>query len=112
MSATPFNPKKIPGRIVGARLVKSVRSKNQLRYPEPSWALSVPQLDAAQKQGVIEVLLTDKDSGISYSASLGRIRQEGRPIHYAGYEPQIALPLRLWHKAESAQPGLFEGVQP
>ncbi len=89
---------------VGERVVGQVRgdvfqkaaygSKHMLRRP-PAWALDLRSLDEAERLGALSVSILDRESGLTYRASVNTIRRDGR-LFNRGHGEQVWLALDRW----------------
>lgn len=102
-------PQRIPGRVRGKVLRKKVSVKNRLRNYGNGYALSREKLAEAEAVGAETVELEERETGMRLHAGIRFLRERAVPIHFRGFEPQLALALSLWSVANPAQPGLFGG---
>jgi hypothetical protein len=65
---------------------------------------SVSSLNEAERAGATRVQVKDKDTGDTWRASIAHIRENGFPVHRAGFEPQIGLPLDGFIRQSKGQP--------
>ena len=97
---------KIPGRIVGDRLIKSVvRSKHFLRCVQ-GYAWSREQLTSAMARGV-KVLEIQEDSGRVLRVSADYAMQKGKRFQFGNFEPQIGVPETAMTTKDPNQGELF-----
>lgn len=102
-------PQRIPGRVIGSTLRKKVSVRNRLRAYGQGYALSLAQLIDAEAHGANIVELEERETGQKFRAGVRFLRERGTPLHFKGYEPQIALALSLWTSADPSQPEFFSG---
>lgn len=98
----------IPGRILGDRLIKSVKARNLMSRPFAGWGLAVQQLQQA-KTAKVRLVELHEDSGRIFSATLERIFAAGQPMKHPGFEPQLLVPLGIWDISDPKQLELFRG---
>ena len=102
-----YSSLRIPGSVHDDKLVKRVSVKNRLRNYGQGYALSIAQLAEAEARGAKSVELEERETGLKLHAEIKFFRARAVPIHFRGFEPQLALALSLWRVANPAQPGLF-----
>jgi hypothetical protein len=102
---------KVIGRVRGDTFYKTIRNKHMLRVP-PAIANDIGALEDAMRAGANNVCITNKDSGIKYTASMERIFRKGVKMN-RGFGEQIFLPIGEWQKQGAniaRQFELFGGV--
>jgi hypothetical protein len=109
MQQTSPAPRRIPGRFRASDFYKTVSIKNRLRNYGNGYGLAETHLDEAGKRGV-PVRLEERETGLILTAAVEVFREKGIPLHFPGFEPQVALPLRFWKIEDPRQPGLFDGL--
>ena len=105
----------IAGKIVGYVATdtfykKLAGSRHFLRKP-PAIAFDVASLEQAKAAGAEVVKVTDKETGITYTATILHIFAKGKKFN-RGYGEQIYLTMNGWSrrgKGITTQRGLFEG---
>ena len=81
----------------------------------PGIAFDISILIRAKVAGVTRVIVTDRDTGDLYTASLADFDAHGFDLNFNGYGSQRALPLAFWRverPGEAVQLSLFEAVMP
>lgn len=98
---------KIVGTVDGKLFLKKVSgSIHFLRVP-PAISFDKQSLKSAYDYGATDVNVTDRETGISYCASIVDIYSNGFVVE-RGFGTQIALPMDRWKKIEpNVQPELF-----
>lgn len=101
------------GRITGTAWTKKVSgSRHKMRRPS-GWALDVSDVLAATHCGADEVQLHDLETGITYSASIRSLLEQGQLIDY-GFGRQILLPIDCWrtsaYQSAPRRPSRDEGA--
>jgi hypothetical protein len=97
---------RIPGRIVGDRLVKRVtRSRHFLRWLQ-GYAWSLEQIERAKAQGV-RVLELLEDSGRVLRVGLDYVLEHGKRFQFDIYEKQVGIPEAAMTVYDKMQPELF-----
>ena len=83
------------GIVHGDTFTKSIDgSKHMLRQPK-AIAFDVSTLDDAESIGATNAAITDRDTGLTYYASIADIRRYGFSV-VRGFGRQIALPLSAY----------------
>lgn len=83
------------GIVHGDTFTKSIDgSKHMLRQPK-AIAFDVSTLDDAESIGATNAAITDRDTGLTYYASIADIRRYGFSV-MRGHGRQIALPIDRW----------------
>jgi len=93
---------KIKDRVLSKKVKRSL---HQLRRP-PAWCIQKEVLEKARVEGIERVKILDKETNISYMATLNLIFEKGFVID-RGFGEQIALPLHLWEVDDPNQLKLF-----
>jgi hypothetical protein len=110
MSTKDYKPifagSKVIGKVQGGVFYKTIRSKHMLRVP-PAIANDIGALQDAMNAGANNVCITNKDSGIKYTASMERILNEGKRFN-RGFGEQIFLTLNEWQKSGANVARQFE----
>lgn len=91
---------RIIGKVIEGEFRKTIRSNWILRTP-PAIANDIQSLHDAERAGAVCCVFTDKDTGITYRASISKIWDMGFPVN-RGYGEQIALSLPLWMQERGA----------
>jgi len=95
---------RVVGEVVEGKFIKRLKaSRHMLRDPK-GWSLDVDSLADAEDLGAESVEIHDTETGIIYSASVGRILDKGFRFN-RGHGPQICLPLKSW---DAHRPGEAE----
>ena len=103
------NPRKIPGRVVGDKLVKRVtRSRHLLRWLQ-GYAWSLEQIERAKAQGV-HVLELLEDSGRVLHIGLDHVLTHGKRFQFGAFEAQVGIPESSMTTLDPRQPELFGGT--
>lgn len=92
--------RRIIGKVIEGEFRKTIRSNWILRTP-PAIANDIQSLHDAERAGAVCCVFTDKDTGITYRASISKIWDMGFPVN-RGYGEQIALSLPLWMQERGA----------
>jgi hypothetical protein len=87
---------KVIGRVRGDTFYKTIKNKHMLKVP-PAIANDISALEDAANAGANFVCITNKDSGIIYTTSIGRIFRKGVKFN-RGFGEQIFLPIGEWQK--------------
>jgi hypothetical protein len=87
---------KVIGKVQGGVFYKTIKNKHVLRKP-PAIANDIGALEDAAKAGAQRVCITNKENGITYTASMERILNKGKRFN-RGFGEQIFLPLGEWQK--------------
>ncbi len=90
------NEGKQVGEIEGDSLIKHVRFSRHYFKKVGGWAWDTHVIEQAESMGVTSTIIYDDERHKVYKVSLADFRWHGVPICYAGYEPQICLPLPYW----------------
>ena len=102
---------RIVGYVAGDTFYKKLAgSRHFLRKP-PAIAFDVSSLEQAKAAGAEVVKVTDKETGITYTATMLHIFAKGKKFN-RGYGEQIYLAMSGWTrrgKGIVTQRGLFEG---
>ena len=99
---------RIPGRIVGERLVKNVtRSRHLLRFLQ-GYCWAEEQLKWAKAHGV-QVLELHEETGRVLRIGLDYVMERGKRFQFGAYEPQIGIPESAMTTPNPAQLELFGG---
>lgn len=103
---------RIIGTVKGDCFYKSIAANGYLQKPR-AICFSVDSLNRAERLGATHVQVRDKDTGDIWRASIAHIRENGFPVHRAGFEPQVGLCLDGWtrqSKGQALQYSLFSGT--
>jgi hypothetical protein len=92
-----FAGSKVIGKVQAGVFYKTIRSKHMLKVP-PAIANDISALQDAARAGANKVCITNKDSGITYTASMARILNEGKRFN-RGFGDQVYLMLDEWQKS-------------
>lgn len=86
---------RVIGQIYGDTFHKNVRgSVHMLRKPR-GWAVDADTLTDLRTQGVLDIKVTDTETGTVCTAPLAKFEQYGVEFN-RGFGPQVALPLGYW----------------
>jgi hypothetical protein len=88
--------RKVIGQVRGDTFYKTIKNKHMLKVP-PAIANNISALEDAMRAGANNVCITNKDSGITYTASMERIFRKGVKMN-RGFGEQIFLPIGEWQK--------------
>ncbi len=86
---------RIVGKVVGDRFCKRVRGSIHRLTTPPGWALDSQSLTDAESHGARVVEIHDTETGITYSAPIGLVRERGFALN-RGYGHQVVLALKYW----------------
>ena len=87
--------KKVVGTVAGHVFFKSIYgSRHFLRRP-PAIAFDVQSLADATRAGAVVVVVTDMETGTTYTSSIPYVYKAGFSIN-RGFGNQIALPMSKW----------------
>jgi hypothetical protein len=81
-------------------------SKHFVRNFGGGIAIGLAGLDQAEQAGAIYVRVLDRETGITYAATIHHLRQAGKPINFSGFGPQLLLPFSGWTRSGSNLPTL------
>jgi hypothetical protein len=91
------------GHVEGAVFRKTVRgSVHMLRRP-PAWALDLQSLADAEAAGATAVEIHDRETGLTYWATIASIRRYGFPLN-RGHGAQVGLVLERWQVRRRGEP--------
>ncbi len=94
------------GRVIGkveqGTFKKTVQGSKHFLHTPPAIGFDVYALEQAQQAGAVMVQVYDKETRITYRASMQQVWELGVKLN-RGYGRQIALPLSLWEKYPSGQ---------
>ena len=88
---------RVVGVVRGDTFHKRIRKNHFLQKPK-AIAFDIDSLEQAEQAGAIKVRVTDRDSGIVYSASIRHIHENGERFN-RGHGDQIFLVLQGWTKS-------------
>jgi hypothetical protein len=97
---------KVIGQVRGDTFYKTIKNKHMLKVP-PAIANNISALEDAMRAGANNVCITNKDSGIAYTASMERIFKKGVKFN-RGFGEQVFLPLGEWQKSGANVARQFE----
>jgi hypothetical protein len=95
-NTTIWAGRKVIGQVRDDTFYKTIKNKHILKVP-PAIANDISALQDAMNAGAQRVCITNKDNGITYTASMERILNEGKRFN-RGFGEQIFLPLGEWQK--------------
>jgi hypothetical protein len=95
-NTTIWAGRKVIGQVRGDTFYKTIKNKHMLKVP-PAIANDISALEDAANAGANFVCITNKDSGITYTTSIGRIFRKGVKFN-RGFGEQIFLPIGEWQK--------------
>ena len=102
---------RIIGRLEDNKFIKSViGSRHKLRRPE-AWCLSAAAFNRDIQPFVDTIVIHDKESGITYQATVAVFIEHSFPIQRGNFEKQLALTLNHWEVKRNGheQLGLWGG---
>jgi hypothetical protein len=115
-NAKPFvlrnHQNKVLGTVTGTVLSKSIDGSRHMLKRPPAIAFDEQALEIAESMGVTDIVVTDRETGIVYRATMGTLRQRGIKLD-RGFGKQVALIMGDW-QTESQLPLALEfdeGVQ-
>jgi hypothetical protein len=106
-----FAGSKVIGKVQGGVFYKTIQSKHMLRKPL-AIANDISALQDAINAGARRVCITNKDTGITYTATINHMFTKGVKMN-RGWGEQIFLPLDEWQQTGAnvaRQFELFAGV--
>jgi len=98
---------KIPGKIIGDKLVKGVkRAKHYMKFVR-GYAWSKEQISRAKAAGV-KVLELQEDTGRVLRITLDNVLEHGTNFQFGGFEPQIGIAESKMTEINTKQGELFK----
>lgn len=85
---------RVLGRVYGTTYKRTLTDGQFLRKP-PAICISQDVLDKLLSMGVIDLVMTNRDTGVKYKATLAHFQEAGFPLD-RGAGKQVALPLYGW----------------
>lgn len=85
---------RILGRVYGHTYKRTLTDGQILRKP-PAIAISQDVVDKLAAMGVVDLIMTNRDTGVTYKTTLAHFQEAGFPLD-RGYGKQVALPLYGW----------------
>jgi hypothetical protein len=97
--------------IVDGVLTKTVDGSRHFLKNPPAIAIDAGAIAEAERLGVEQIAVTDRESGITYRATLAELYAHGWRFN-RGYGAQIALRLTRWHTNGEPTPAVNTAPRP
>ena len=88
---------KVIGEVSDGRFTKRVKKSKHLLRKWDAWGIDKTVLDTLMKKGIQDVVITEAEENIIYSASVKDFEEKGIQADF-GHSKQIFLPLTNFNK--------------